>query len=100
MYNKKKTGEAFDMDFRELLEKVREIEFEDIFPLYRKESEVKPLMINVGIYMGIIVLAVVLIMFLGGIKVLGVFIWIIGVIAILYSIVGMGADLLKFMKYN
>ncbi len=88
------------MDFRELLEKVREIEFEDIFPLYRKESEVKPLMINVGIYMGIIVLAVVLIMFLGGIKVLGVFIWIIGVIAILYSIVGMGADLLKFMKYN
>ena len=88
------------MDFRDLLDKVRNIEFEDIFPLYRKESDVKNLLTNVGIYLGVIIFAILLIVLLGHIFILGVILWIIGVIAIAYSLVGMFAELLRFMKYN
>ena len=58
------------MDFRELLEKAKELEFDDIFPLYKKESDVRNLLINVGIYMGSIVVAIVLLVLLGGVPVL------------------------------
>ena len=47
-----------------------------------------------------LLVALMLIVLLGGVAVLGVILWIIGVIAIIYSLVGMFADLLRFMKYN
>ena len=88
------------MNFNELLEKLKHLTFESVFPLYRKPSDVENLLKNVGIYLGVIILALLLLIFLGGIFILGVFIWIIGVVAITYGVVGLFAELLKFMKYN
>ena len=88
------------MKFQDLLDKLRDIEFTTVFPLHDKDLDVKNLLINVGIYLGIIIAAIMLIVLLGEVVVLGVILWIIGVIAIGYSLVGMFADLLKFMKYN
>ncbi|MBR4555733.1 MAG: hypothetical protein IKO27_09105 [Ruminococcus sp.] len=88
------------MNFRDLLDKLRNIEFTTIFPLNDKESTVNNLLINVGIYLGAILFAVLLIVLLGHITVLGVILWIIGILVIIYSLIGMFADLLRFMKYN
>lgn len=88
------------MNFNELLEKLKHLTFESIFPLYRKPSDVENLLKNVGIYLGIIIFAILLIVLLGHVFILGVFLWIIGVVAILYGLVGMFAELLRFMKYN
>ncbi|MBR1392838.1 MAG: hypothetical protein IJ561_03275 [Ruminococcus sp.] len=88
------------MDFKELLYRIQNIEFEDIFPLYRREKDLRNLLINVGIYMGVIILSLLLLIFLGDVFILGVILWIVGVISIVYSLVGMTAELLRFMKYN
>lgn len=92
--------EACFMNFRELLDKARDIEFDDIFPLHDKDATVRNLLINVGIYLGAMIFVILLIVLLGHITVLGVILWIIGVVVVCYSLVGMFADLLKFMKYN
>ena len=88
------------MNFNELLEKLKHLTFESVYPLYRKPSDVENLLKNSGIYLGIIILALLLIILLGGVFILGVFLWIFGVVAILYGVVGLFAELLKFMKYN
>jgi len=88
------------MNFNELLEKLKHLTFESVYPLYRKPSDVENLLKNSGIYLGIIIFALLLIILLGGVFILGVFLWIIGVVAILYGVVGLFAELLKFMKYN
>ena len=88
------------MDFRELLDKAREIEFDDIFPLHRKESTVQNLLVNVGIYVAAMVFVIVLLVLFSHITVLGVILWIIAIPVILYSLIGMFSDLFKFIKYN
>ncbi|MBR6872956.1 MAG: hypothetical protein IKN17_05565 [Ruminococcus sp.] len=87
------------MDIHELLDKVKELEFEDVFPLNRKDPDPKTLCINVGIYLGAIIFMILLIVLLGHITVLGVILWILGIIVIGYSLVGMFAYLFKFMRY-
>ena len=89
-----------DMNFRDILDKIRDLEFDDIFPLHRKDSEVRNLLINVGIYLGAIIFMILLLVLLSHIKVLGVILWIIAIPVMAYALVGMVADLLKFMKYN
>ena len=88
------------MNFGDLLDKIRDIEFDDIFPLHKKDSEVRNLLINVGIYLGAIILMILLLVLLSHIKVLGVILWIIAIPVMIYSLIGMFADLFKFMKYN
>lgn len=88
------------MNFNELLDKLKHLTFESIFPLYRKPSDVENLLKSVGIYLAIILVSILLIILFGHIFILGILLWIIGVIATLYGIVGMFAELLKFMKYN
>ena len=88
------------MNFRDLLDKIRDLEFEDIFPLYRKEAEVKNLLVNVGIYLGAMIFVILLLVLFSHITVLGVILWIIAVPVMIYSLIGMFADLFKFMKYN
>lgn len=88
------------MNFRDLLDKIRDLEFEDIFPLYRKEPEVKNLLVNVGIYLGAMIFVILLLVLFSHITVLGVILWIIAVPVMIYSLIGMFADLFKFMKYN
>ncbi len=88
------------MNFRDLLDKIRDLEFEDVFPLYRKEAEVKNLLVNVGIYLGAMIFVILLLVLFSHITVLGVILWIIAIPVMIYSLVGMFADLFKFMKYN
>lgn len=88
------------MNFNDLLDKLKHLTFESVFPLYRKPSDVQNLLKNVGIYLAIILISTLFIILLGGIFILGIFLWIIGSIATLYGVVGMFAELLKFMKYN
>ena len=89
-----------EFDFKQLIEKIKDLEFDDIFPLHRRDRDVRNLLINVGIYMGLIVAAAMLLVFLGDITVLGVILKIICIPAIIYALVGMFADLLRFLKYN
>ncbi len=88
------------MDFRELLDKARDLEFDDIFPLNDKDADVHNLLVTVGIYLGALIFVILLIVLLGHITVLGVILWIIGIVVGIYSLIGMIAFLLKFMKYN
>lgn len=88
------------MNFRDLLDKIRDLEFEDIFPLYRKEPEVKNLLVNVGIYLAAMIFVILLLVLFSHITVLGVILWIIAIPVMIYSLIGMFADLFKFMKYN
>ncbi|SDB51742.1 hypothetical protein SAMN02910317_02653 [Ruminococcaceae bacterium FB2012] len=88
------------MNFRDLLDKIRDLEFEDIFPLHRKDAEVKNLLVNVGIYLGAMIFVILLLVLFSHITVLGVILWIIAIPVMIYSLIGMFADLFKFMKYN
>ena len=85
--------EACAMNFRDLLDKIRDLEFEDVFPLYRKEAEVKNLLVNVGIYLGAMIFVILLLVLFSHITVLGVILWIIAIPVMIYSLVGMFADL-------
>ena len=88
------------MNFRDLLDKIRDNEFEDIFPLPKKDAEVKNLLVNVGIYLGAMIFVILLLVLFSHITVLGVILWIIAIPVMIYSLIGMFADLFKFMKYN
>ena len=88
------------MNFRDLLDKIRDLEFEDIFPLHRKDAEVKNLLVNVGIYLGAMIFVILMLVLFSHITVLGVILWIIAIPVMIYSLIGMFADLFKFMKYN
>ena len=88
------------MNFRDLLDKIRDLEFEDLFPLHRKDAEVKNLLVNVGIYLGAMIFVILLLVLFSHITVLGVILWIIAIPVMIYSLIGMFADLFKFMKYN
>ena len=88
------------MNFRDLLDMIRDLEFEDIFPLHRKDAEVKNLLVNVGIYLGAMIFVILLLVLFSHITVLGVILWIIAIPVMIYSLIGMFADLFKFMKYN
>lgn len=86
----------------EIIEKIknRDLEFNDVFPLndcmFTPQNAAKVL----GIYVGIIILCILINVLLGGIFILGVILKIITGIAIAYSVIGIVAFMLVFMKYN
>lgn len=88
------------MNFDELINRIKNLDFEDVFPLYGRNNDTRNLLISSGIYLGIIVVAILLMALLGWIFILGVIIKIIAFVAIAYGVVGMVAGLLRFMKYN
>ncbi len=92
--------EAKVMDLNKLKEMLMSLEMEDIFPMYGWNNDSATLLKASGIYLGIIVAAILLIFLLGWIFILGIIIKIISTVAILYGVVGMVAGLLRFMKYN
>ena len=93
-------------DLQELFERAKEkltnLTMEDVFPLTKKYNtdDVKQLCIMVGIYLGAIIIAVIMIFGLGWIPVLGIIMKILAAVIIIYSTVGIFSSLLTYRKYN
>lgn len=93
-------------DLQELFERAKEkltsLTFEDVFPLTKKYNtdDVKQLCIMVGIYLGAIIIAVIMIFGLGWIPFLGIIMKIIAAAVIIYSTIGIFSSLLTYLKYN
>lgn len=88
------------MRFADIKDKLSDLEFEDIFPLYARTSDVRGLLKTSGIYLAVIIAAILLVFLLGWVFILGVIIKIISFVAAAYALVGLAAELLNFMKYN
>ena len=86
--------------FYKLLDKVRDLTMDQIFPLNNDPYEVKSVLKSMGIYVAAIVVAALLWVLLGHIFILGIIIKIIAVVVCLYSCVGAIALAFSFMKYN
>lgn len=79
---------------------IKDKEFEDFFPLNNQSPSMNNVLKIVGIYVGIIVAVCLVIVLLGWIPVLGILLKIAGALAALYSVIGMGHILFKYMKFN
>ncbi|MBR1750335.1 MAG: hypothetical protein IJ740_05525 [Ruminococcus sp.] len=94
------------MDVKEIIQKIKDkfydMGLEDYFPLMRKYStdDPKELAIMVGIYLAAAILGVIIIFGIGWIPFIGIIFKIAAYIIIIYSVIGMFAALLTFLKYN
>ena len=93
-------------DLREIVDRIKDklssLTYEDVFPLTKKYNtdDVKQLCIMVGIYLGAIIIAVIMIFGLGWIPFLGILMKIIATLVIIYSTIGIFSSLLTYLKYN
>ena len=94
------------MDAKEMFERIKnrilDMGMDDYCPLMRKYStdDPKELCIMVGLYLAAAILGVMIIFGLGWIPFIGVLFKIISFVVIIYSVVGIFAALLTFLKYN
>ncbi|MCR5815898.1 MAG: hypothetical protein K6F91_03350 [Ruminococcus sp.] len=88
--------------FDRIKDKLTNLTYEDVFPLAKKYNvdDVKQLCIMVGIYLGAVIIAVIMIFGLGWIPFLGVIMKILATLVIIYSTIGIFSSLLTYLKYN
>ena len=84
----------------EKLEKFRDLEFYDLFPMNNKPCTAQNLLKISGIYFAALLLCLAVLMLLGGIFILGIIVKIIFVPIIVYALVGMIEFAVRFMRLN
>lgn len=88
------------MNFRDIIERLRDCEFCDFYPLNKKQYTLQNVLINSGIYIAAVLVCILLVGFLGGIFILGIIVKIISFVVGIYALIGLVVTLLNYMKYN